>query len=297
MSQIIDGRAMAREIRSQVKTALEKEGLSPKLAVLLVGDNPASKAYVRMKKRACEKVGIATLIVDAPTSITQEELLEKIQALNSDDTVTGILIQLPLPAHINTAHMNEAIEPKKDIDGFHAINVGRLTLYSHETYYHPCTPLGIVKTLKQTLGDDGFVGKKAVVVGQSMIVGRPTALMLQNEHCTVTMCDKYTQHLVRELQGAEILVSATGVPHLIGLREVQACHPKVVVIDAGFSKRDGKLMGDVDFHTVHDHVGAITPVPGGVGPMTVAMLTRNMLKAARANQAVRTISEKSTSRR
>ena len=129
------------------------------------------------------------------------------------------------------------------------------------------------------------------------IVGRPTALMLQNEHCTVTMCDKYTQHLVRELQGAEILVSATGVPHLIGLREVQACHPKVVVIDAGFSKRDGKLMGDVDFHTVHDHVGAITPVPGGVGPMTVAMLTRNMLKAARANQAVRTISEKSTSRR
>ncbi len=284
MSLIIDGNAMAKEIRADVKESLQAEGLNPCLAVVLVGENPASKAYVGMKKKACEDAGISTRVVQIPETVEQGKLLDEVAALNDSPEVTGILIQLPLPAHINTAHVNEAIEPKKDVDGFHAVNIGRLTLYSHENYFHPCTPLGIVKTLKNVLGESGFVGKKAVVVGQSMIVGRPTAVMLQNEFCTVTMCDKHTGNLKRELQGAEILVSATGVPHLIDRGLISVCDPDVVVIDAGFSKKDGKLAGDVDFEGVKDMVGAITPVPGGVGPMTVAMLVRNMLKAARAEK-------------
>jgi len=281
MSEIIDGRAMALLIRSEVKAKIEEEELQPNLAVVLVGDDPASKAYVRMKRRACEAVGIGVRVVAVSEVIAQEVLLEKIEELNTDSLVTGILIQLPLPSHINTAHVNETIRPEKDVDGFHAVNVGRLTLYSHETYFHPCTPLGILKTLKNVLGEKGFVGKKAVVVGQSMIVGRPTAIMLQNEFCTVTMCDKHTKDLKREMERAEILVTATGVPHLIDRDIISVCDPGVVVIDAGFSKKEGELVGDVDFNGVKDMVGAITPVPGGVGPMTVAMLTRNMLKAAR----------------
>jgi methylenetetrahydrofolate dehydrogenase (NADP+)/methenyltetrahydrofolate cyclohydrolase len=278
---IIDGRALARTIRKEVKAEIAAQGLHPLLAVVLIGDNPASEAYVAHKTRVCQKIGIQTRIVRESTAITEQALFRLLDALNADRNVHGILVQLPLPGHISTADITEAINPKKDVDGFHALNVGRLTMFSQEKYFHPCTPLGIVKILKHRFGQNGFVGKKAVVIGQSMIVGRPTAIMLQNEFATVTMCDKHTRDLKKELAGAEIVVTATGVPHLITADLISDCAPDVVVIDAGFSKVDGKLTGDVDFEGVKSRVGAVTPVPGGVGPMTVAVLTRNVLKAAR----------------
>ncbi len=277
MATILNGKQVAAEIRAELKTraeALRKDGVVPCLAVLLAGDDPASKIYVRNKKRACEEIGIESRELLFPENVTEEELIAQIRALNEDPAVDAMLVQLPLPRHINEARVLAEIAPEKDADGFHVVNAGRL--FTGQTSVLPCTPAGCMELLRRANVE--FSGKHAVVVGRSNIVGKPMAMLLLNEHCTVTVCHSRTKDLARFTRDADILVAAVGRPGMITGDMIK---PGAAVIDVGINRLDnGKLMGDVDFESAEPVAGAITPVPGGVGPMTIAMLMQNAILAA-----------------
>ena len=277
MAKILDGKAVAAEIRAELKVragALRADGVVPCLAVLLAGDDPASKIYVRNKKRACEEIGIESRELLFPENVTEEELIAQIRALNDDPAVDAMLVQLPLPRHINEARVLAEIAPEKDADGFHVVNAGRL--FTGQTSVLPCTPAGCMELLRRANVE--FSGKHAVVVGRSNIVGKPMAMLLLNEHCTVTVCHSRTKDLARFTRDADILVAAVGRPGMITGDMIK---PGAAVIDVGINRLDnGKLMGDVDFESAEPVAGAITPVPGGVGPMTIAMLMQNAILAA-----------------
>ena len=277
MATILNGKQVAAEIRAELKVraeALRKDGVVPCLAVLLAGDDPASKIYVRNKKRACEEIGIESRELLFPESVTEEELIARIRALNADPAVDAMLVQLPLPKHINEARVLAEIAPEKDADGFHVVNAGRL--FTGQTSVLPCTPAGCMELLRRANVE--FSGKHAVVVGRSNIVGKPMAMLLLNEHCTVTVCHSRTKDLARFTRDADILVAAVGRPGMITGDMIK---PGAAVIDVGINRLDnGKLMGDVDFESAEPVAGAITPVPGGVGPMTIAMLMQNAILAA-----------------
>lgn len=297
-AKIIDGKALAEQIREEVKSGVEKlkseKGIVPGLGVILVGENPASKVYVRNKARACEHVGIYSETIKLPEEISEEELLEHVNKLNEREDIHGILVQLPLPKHINSEKILLAIYPDKDVDGFHPINVGKLTT-GEETFY-PCTPSGIIEIIK--MQGIEIKGKEAVVIGRSNIVGKPVALLLLHNHATVTICHSRTIDLPNVAKRADILIAAVGRPSLVTDEYVK---PGSIVIDVGinrikkedaseellnwrktdFAKKGYTLIGDVDFLKVKDIAGYLTPVPGGVGPLTVAMLMKNTLKSAK----------------
>jgi methylenetetrahydrofolate dehydrogenase (NADP+)/methenyltetrahydrofolate cyclohydrolase len=277
-AKILDGKAIAATIRQTVKQRVQERiaaGLRPPgLAVILLGADPASQVYVRNKRRACEEVGFKSLAYDLPADTTQSDLLTLIDQLNADSTVDGILVQLPLGKHINPEQIIEQIHPDKDVDGFHPYNIGRLAL--RLPLLRPCTPHGVITLLKAT-GQD-LRGLEAVVVGASNIVGRPMVLELLLAGCTVTVCHRWTRDLFKHVSEADILVVATGKAHLIKGEWIKA---GATVIDVGFSRQpDGTLTGDVEFETAQKRAAWITPVPGGVGPMTIAILLQNTLYAA-----------------
>ena len=274
---IIDGTRIGNELREKLKSrieALKEKGKLPGLAVILVGENPASQVYVRMKEKACESLGIHSEKFALPADTSQEEVLALIQRLNHDDKIHGILVQLPLPAHFNEELIIESIIPTKDVDGFHPINIGNLML--GKPLFSPCTPAGVIELLRASQID--MKGKNVVVVGRSNIVGKPVAALLLHEHATVTICHSKTKSLKDETRRADILIAAIGKPKMITADMVKE---GAVVIDVGVNRlEDGKLVGDVDFDGMKDKVAAITPVPGGVGPMTITMLMANTVKSA-----------------
>ena len=272
---IIDGKAAAAELNAAAREkaeALRSRGIDPHLAVILVGENAASQTYVRSKERACQNAGIRSTVLRLPETCTAEELEERIQALNADPGVHGILVQLPLPGHLDSDRILEKIAPEKDVDGFHRVNMGSLVL--NRPGFVPCTPLGIMHLLERS--GINPCGKHAVVVGRSHIVGRPMALLLLSADATVTVCHSRTGDLASYTRQADILIAAAGKP---GIIKPDMVKPGAVVIDVGINRVDGKLTGDVD-EGVRDVAGYLTPVPGGVGPMTVAMLLQNTLQAA-----------------
>ncbi len=278
-AQRIDGNALARVTREQVRAevaTLKARGLTPGLAVLLVGDDPASQVYVRHKVADSAEVGIHSLLERLPAHTTQAELLARIEQLNADRSIHGILVQLPLPKHIDAQRVIETIAPHKDVDGFHVANAGALAV--GRPGFKPCTPYGCMKMLEHI--GYSLRGKHAVVVGRSNIVGKPMAWMLLQASATVTVCHSATAQLATVVRQADVIVAATGIRNLITADMVA---PGAVVIDVGMNRDDaGKLCGDVDFATVQYKAGWITPVPGGVGPMTRAMLLVNTLEAAQA---------------
>ena len=275
-AMILSGKEMAAELELQ-QTArcveLNKNGIHPCLTVILVGEDPASAIYVRNKERACARIGIESRTVRMPAETTQAELIGQIDALNADNTVHGILIQLPLPKHLDEAAVLMRVRSDKDVDGFHVYNSGRL-LQNNPTVL-PCTPRGIMYMLKKS--GVKLDGARAVVVGRSNIVGKPAALLLLRENCTVTICHSHTKDLAEITRQADVLVAAVGRAKFITADMVK---PGATVIDVGINRVDGKLCGDVDFEGVSEIAAAISPVPGGVGPMTVAMLMENTLEAA-----------------
>jgi methylenetetrahydrofolate dehydrogenase (NADP+)/methenyltetrahydrofolate cyclohydrolase len=279
MAMIIDGKAVAREIQRQIKEEIEglkrRWGIVPGLGVVLVGDDPASHLYVRNKEKACKEVGIRSKEHLLSASVSEKELLSLIQNLNRDKEIHGILVQLPLPAHIRSDRILQAVSPQKDIDGFHPVNQGLLLLGGEG--FKPCTPMGIMKLL-DSVGCDPK-GKNATVVGRSNIVGKPVALMLLARHATVTLCHSRTAHLRDEVSRADILVVAIGKA---GLVRGDWIKPGAVVIDVGSNRLpSGKFAGDVEFESAKERASWITPVPGGVGPMTICMLLFNTLRATK----------------
>ena len=277
-AQLIDGKKISQQrieaVAQAVKTRQEKGLHTPCLAVVLVGDDPASAVYVRNKKLACQKSGIESRSYELPSETTQDDLLKLVDELNGDPAVDGILVQLPLPAHIDSQAVLEHIEPHKDVDGFHPYNVGRLVVKM--PLMRPCTPKGVM-TLLEAYGIDPK-GKKAVVVGASNIVGRPQALELLLSRATVTICHSATQNLADEVAAADILVVGVGIPNFVKGEWVK---PGAVVIDVGINRLDdGSLCGDVEFDVAKERASMITPVPGGVGPMTIATLLENTVHAA-----------------
>jgi len=278
MDKVIDGKQIAKNIREELKSQIsdqKAEGRVPGLAVVLVGDNPASETYVGMKEKAAEEIGIHSELHDVDSSISQEELLDLVDQLNNDNRIDGILVQLPLPDHIDELAVIEAIDPGKDVDGFHPINTGRLFSGQKDLLrFDPCTPLGIIELIERK-GID-IEGKNAVIVGRSNIVGKPVAHLLLERNATITVCHSRTKDLKAETLDADILVAAVGRPNFITGEMVKegAC-----VIDVGINRVDGKLVGDVEYDSAYERAGAITPVPGGVGPMTIAMLMKNTVKA------------------
>ena len=288
MTEIIDGKAFAAELRARVATAVSSlessHGLIPGLAVVLVGEDPASEVYVRNKGKQTVEVGMASFEHRLSDQTTEGELLVLIDQLNSDSTVHGILVQLPLPAQINTHAVINAIDPDKDVDGFHLINVGRLT--TGEPGLVPCTPLGCMMLLRAYAGD--LSGQNAVIVGRSNIVGKPMASLLLAAHCTVTVAHSRTKDLTDVCRQADILIAAVGRAEMI---QGDWIKPGATVIDVGINRIDGengkkRLVGDVEFASASAVAGAITPVPGGVGPMTIACLLRNTVQAACAANGV-----------
>ena len=278
MAVIIDGKKIAQDIRNEVKAAVarlkEENGITPGLAVVLVGGNPASKIYLKHKENARKEAGFLSQEFKLPQDTREEELLTIIHRLNRDESIHGILVQLPLPGQINTATIIEAIDPQKDIDGFHPFNLGRL--FTGDPYHMACTPKAILKLLDYH--SIATAGKEAVIVGRSNIVGKPLALMLLSRHATVTVCHTKTLRLPDVTNRAEILIAAAGRPEMIKANMVR---DGAVVIDVGVNRlEDGRLVGDVAFSEVLEKASYITPVPGGVGPMTIAMLLVNTLKAA-----------------
>ena len=275
-AKIINGRALADEMQlamqEDIHQLVEKKKMSPGLAVVLVGDNPASHVYVRMKAKACEKIGIYAKQVSLPKETKEEELKKIIRELNHDTKIHGILVQLPLPEHISSHAVIESINPAKDVDGLHPLNFGNLLLGI--PHFVPCTPAGIMELLKKEKIE--VKGKRAVVVGRSNIVGKPIAILLMMEHATVTICHTRTIDLPSVTSQADILIAAAGKAGMITGNMVQ---PGAVVIDVGSNKVEGKMVGDVNFAQVSAKAGFITPVPGGVGPMTITMLLKNTVKA------------------
>ncbi len=282
-AQIIDGKAIAEALLSTIKTRINNRikanKRTPGLAVILVGGDPASSIYVRNKRLACEKVGIASTAYDLPASTTESELLTLIDRLNADNSIDGILIQLPLPTHINDEHIVERVSPAKDVDGFHPYNIGRLAV--RQPTLRSCTPFGVIKML-QAINID-LMGLDAVVVGVSNHVGRPMALELLLAGCTVTSCHRHTKDLSKLIKGADLVIAAAGKP---GLVKGEWIKPGSIVIDIGINRlADGSLAGDVEFEVAKTRAGFITPVPGGVGPMTVATLMENTLLALELQEA------------
>lgn len=276
MYQLINGKEVAEKIKLQVKEEIKSLGKDITLAVVIVGDNPASKVYVNNKKKACKLVGIQSLEYGLPENTSEDELLSLIDRLNNYNYVDGILIQLPLPRHINTDMVIERINPEKDVDGFTAINTGKLWLGQYDIA--PCTAIGVIELLDYYNID--IAGKHCVIVGRSNIVGKPVAALMLERNATVTVCHSKTQNLYDITRTADILITAVGKPKFITRDMVK---DGAVVIDVGINRdENGKLYGDVDFENVKDKTTAITPVPGGCGPMTVAMLVKNTLEAAKS---------------
>lgn len=277
-AKLIDGKAVSASLREAMKAEVEElaeQGITPGLAVVLVGDDPASQVYVRNKEKGCEELGIYSEKYELPASTTQRELLDLVETLNKKPDIDGILVQLPLPDHLDSNAVIEAISPDKDVDAFHASNVGRIMLGDYR--FLPCTPAGIMELIHST-GIE-VAGKECVVVGRSNIVGKPMAMLLLHENGTVTVCHSKTRNLAEVTRRADILVAAVGKPNFITAEMVKE---GAVVIDVGMNRDgDGKLCGDVDFKAVAEVAGAITPVPGGVGPMTITMLLKNTITAAK----------------
>ncbi len=278
MTKIIDGKKFAEGLRTKIKEQVSelknKTGKVPGLAVILVGEDPASEVYVRNKSRQTVEVGMQNFEYKYPATISESELITKINELNKNPEVHGILVQLPLPKHISEDKVIETISPQKDVDGFHVVNRGLLVTGSKQALI-PCTPLGCLMLIKDVLGAD-ISGKNAVVIGRSNIVGKPMSQLLLNEGCTVTICHSRTRNIEEVCKTADILVVAVGKPLLVKRNWVKQ---GAVVIDVGINRVDGKLVGDVDFEDVSPIASAITPVPGGVGPMTIACLLNNTLEA------------------
>ena len=280
-AQLIDGNALSRQLRTEVAqraAALKARGTTPGLAVVLVGDNPASQVYVRNKVKACEDSGLHSVLEKYEADMTEAALLARVQALNNDPAIHGILVQLPLPKHIDAQKVIEAISPAKDVDGFHIASAG--ALMTGMPGFWPCTPYGCMKILESLNDGKGYDlrGKHAVVIGRSNIVGKPMALMLLQKDATVTVCHSRTADLKAQTLQADVIVAAVGKRNVLTADMVK---PGAVVIDVGMNRNDeGKLCGDVDFEGVKNVAGWITPVPGGVGPMTITMLLVNTLEAA-----------------
>jgi methylenetetrahydrofolate dehydrogenase (NADP+)/methenyltetrahydrofolate cyclohydrolase len=276
-TQLIDGNALSRQLRANVSArvaTLKTRGVTPGLAVVLVGDNPASQVYVRNKVKACEDTGMHSVLATYPASLSEAELLARVEALNQDPGIHGILVQLPLPAHIDAQKVIEAISPAKDVDGFHIASAG--ALMTGMDGFWPCTPYGCMKML-ESIGYD-LKGKHAVVIGRSNIVGKPMAMMLLQQDATVTVCHSRTSNLKALTLQADVIVAAVGKRNVLTADMVK---PGAVVLDVGMNRNDeGKLCGDVDFDGVKEVAGYITPVPGGVGPMTITMLMVNTLTSA-----------------
>lgn len=272
---VISGKELSNELRSEiieeVKEIKEQYGRAPHLAVIIVGDNPASKSYVKGKSKACEEVGITNTTIEFPSDVTQCDLLITINELNKDVNIDGILVQLPLPEHIDETLVMNYIDPLKDVDGFHRVNVDGL--YTGKDCIKPCTPTGIIKLLKKANVE--IAGKNVVVLGRSNIVGLPVSKMLLDENATVTICHSKTKNLKDITLQSDILIVAIGKPKLVTSDMVKE---GAVVIDVGVNRLDGKLVGDVDFENVENKTSVITPVPGGVGPMTITCLLENTIK-------------------
>jgi methylenetetrahydrofolate dehydrogenase (NADP+)/methenyltetrahydrofolate cyclohydrolase len=276
-AQILDGKSLAAQIRTEVKrkvAALAQRGIRPGLAVVLAGEDPASRVYVRNKILASEETGVASSLFELPASVTESELLRRVEALNADPAVHGILVQLPLPRQVDATRVLEAVSPAKDVDGFHEANLG--ALLAGKPRVVPCTPAGVMRLLEHAKVP--LAGRRAVVIGRSNIVGKPLSLLLLQKDATVTICHSKTADLENVARQADILVAAIGRAKLVGAAMVK---PGACVIDVGVNRlADGSLAGDVDFEAVRSVAGWITPVPGGVGPMTIAMLLENCITAA-----------------
>ena len=276
MAKILDGKLMAEDLtKDQTRRVAElaAKGVIPGLAVVLVGEDPASQIYVRNKGIACETVGVHSKTIRLLQSASQDEVIAAVDELNADDSIHGILVQLPLPGHLDEAAVLARILPQKDVDGFHISNAGKL--FSGQSGVVPCTPKGIIHMLKH--GGVELAGKGAVVIGRSNIVGKPAAMLLLNENCTVTICHSRTQNLKEHCRRADILVAAIGKPRFVTADMVK---PGAAVVDVGINRVDGKVVGDVDYEAVSEVAGYITPVPGGVGKLTISMLIENTLEAA-----------------
>ncbi len=278
MSNIIDGKAVSAQVKERIKAEalkLKEQGIEVGLAVVIVGDDPASKVYVRNKKKACEEVGFNSYEYALPAETTEQELLELVEKLNNDDRVNGILVQLPLPKHLNDSVIINNILPEKDVDAFHPVNVGKIMIGDYS--FLPCTPAGVMELIAST-GTE-IAGKECVVIGRSNIVGKPQAMLLLHKSGTVTICHSKTKNLKEVCSRADILVAAVGRAKMITSDYIKE---GAVVIDVGMNRdENGKLCGDVDFEDCKEKAGYITPVPGGVGPMTIAMLMQNTLTAAK----------------
>ncbi|MBM7650431.1 methylenetetrahydrofolate dehydrogenase (NADP+)/methenyltetrahydrofolate cyclohydrolase [Bacillus ectoiniformans] len=282
MTVIIDGKAIAKDIRLELKeeiNQLKQEGVTPGLAVILVGEDQASQTYVRNKDKACAEVGIHSEIYRYPAELTEAELLSKVDELNKDDNIHGILVQLPLPSHISEDKVIDAISPLKDVDGFHPVNVGKMSI--GKDAYYSCTPYGIIKMLEKE--NISLEGKHVVVVGRSNIVGKPAALLSLKESATVTVCHSKTKDLSSFTRQADVVIAAVGKAKFLKADDFK---PGAIVIDVGMNRdEEGKLCGDVDFESAKEVAGRITPVPGGVGPMTITMLLFNTVKSAKLHAA------------
>ena len=273
----IDGKAFSQVILEKIKEEhnqlKEKYGKQAGLAVVIVGNNPASQVYVRNKMKACENVGFYSENIELDENISEEELLQEIDKLNKNDRINGILVQLPLPSHINELKIIDRISPEKDVDGFHVANIGKMVI-GDETGFLSCTPYGIMQLLEEYKIE--IAGKDAVIIGRSNIVGKPMALMLIQKGATVQVCNSRTKDLRKKLNDADIIIVAAGVPKLLKKEDVKE---GAVVIDVGINRVDGKICGDVDYEEVAERASYITPVPGGVGPMTIASLIKNTFKS------------------
>lgn len=275
MANIIDGKAISASVKEQVRAEVERDKLSVGLAVVIVGDDPASRVYVNNKKKACEFCGIKSYEYALPAETSEQELLDLVDTLNADKNVNGILVQLPLPKHLDEKKVIERISPMKDVDAFHESNVGKIMIGNYA--FLPCTPAGCMELIHSTGVE--VTGKDCVVIGRSNIVGKPMAMLLLHENGTVTICHSKTKNLKEVCSRADILIAAVGRPNFVTADMVK---PGAVVIDVGINRLDnGKLCGDVKFDEVSEIAGYITPVPGGVGPMTIAMLMRNTVTAWR----------------
>ncbi|HCY0953487.1 TPA: bifunctional methylenetetrahydrofolate dehydrogenase/methenyltetrahydrofolate cyclohydrolase FolD [Staphylococcus aureus] len=283
VAKILDGKQIAKDYRQGLQDqveALKEKGFTPKLSVILVGNDGASQSYVRSKKKAAEKIGMISEIVHLEETATEEEVLNELNRLNNDDSVSGILVQVPLPKQVSEQKILEAINPEKDVDGFHPINIGKL--YIDEQTFVPCTPLGIMEILKHA--DIDFEGKNAVVIGRSHIVGQPVSKLLLQKNASVTILHSRSKDMASYLKDADVIVSAVGKPGLVTKDVVKE---GAVIIDVGNTPdENGKLKGDVDYDAVKEIAGAITPVPGGVGPLTITMVLNNTLLAEKMRRGM-----------
>jgi methylenetetrahydrofolate dehydrogenase (NADP+) / methenyltetrahydrofolate cyclohydrolase len=282
-AKILDGKKIAAQITEKTRTDIERfkteTGITPGLTVIIVGEDPASKVYVGRKHKACNDAGIVSQVIVLPAAVAEDELLRRVEQLNADPQVHGILVQLPLPRHINADLVLERIDPDKDVDGFHPVNVGNLSIGRENLV--PCTPYGVIKMLE--LSGLSMEGKRAVIIGRSNIVGKPMAMLLLTRNATVTVCHSRTKDLASVVREGDIVVAAIGKPGFV-TREM--INPGAIVIDVGINRVGDKLVGDVSYDEVAEVASYITPVPGGVGPLTIAMLLHNTLRAAKIQNGV-----------